>query len=286
MDLPWDYFYVQSSAFGELWCLVHSSPPMWPQGVQLHRGRMYQEGRLCVPEGVALKVLWEFHSAAGHVGNTRMLKEVHLRFVIPDQVPVQTWVQGISKGCRVCQEVEPPHFAKEGMQEPFPIPERLMHSVCLDVVAMPPTQWLEVDYDCILLCVDRLSGWLVACPTTKSGLTAERAAHLLLEKGWEPFGVPATIHSDMGSQFVGQWWKTMCAKLGVHQTFSQPHRPRANGRAERAGQQLLSALKKLHAEHGLNWVEALPRALRIYHDMLGESGCFPYFIAFGRRRAV
>ena len=78
----------------------------------------------------------------------------------------------------------------------------------------------------------------------------------------------------------------MCAKLGVHQTFSQPHRPRANGRAERAGQQLLSALKKLHVEHGLNWVETLPRALRIYHDMVGESGCSPYFIAFGRHRAV
>ena len=70
-----------------------------------------------------------------------------------------------------------------------------MHSVCLDIFSMPTTQWLGSDYDAILLCVDRLSGWITACPTL--GLTAENAAHLILDKGWEPFGIPATIHSDM-----------------------------------------------------------------------------------------
>jgi transposase InsO family protein len=168
----------------------------------------------------------------------------------------------------------------------FPVPERLMHSVCLDVFAMPPVTWQEVEYDSILLCVDRLSGWLVACPTVKQGLTAERAAHLLLDKWWEPFGLPATVHSDMGPQFVGQWWKTMCARLGLHQTFSQPHRPRANGRAERAGQQLISLLRKLHLEHGLLWMEALPRALMIHHDLVGEAGLSPYQIMFGRDRPL
>ena len=78
----------------------------------------------------------------------------------------------------------------------------------------------------------------------------------------------------------------MSAKLGIHQTFSQPHRRRANGRAERAGQQLLSVLKKLYMEDGVNWVEALPRALRIHHDMCGEGGLSPFQIMFGRERTV
>ena len=88
----------------------------------------------------------------------------------------------------------------------------------------------------------------------------------------------------MGPQFIGQWWTTMCARLGIHHTYSPPHRPRANGRAERAGQQLLSILKKLHLDGALNWVEALPRALLIHHDMVGESGLSPYQIVFGRVR--
>lgn len=149
---------------------------------------------------------------------------------------------------------------------------------------MPPTLWDDTSYDAVLLCVDRLSGWLVACPTTKLGLTAEKAAHLMLEKHWDPFGPPAIVHSDMGPQFVGQWWLTMCSRLGITTTNSPPHRPRSNGRAERAGQQLLSVLKKLHTEQAINWVEALPRALKLHHDVAGEGGLSPYFIMFGRYR--
>ena len=66
------------------------------------------------------------------------------------------------------------------------------------------------------------------------------------------------------------------------QTYSPTHRPRANGRAEKAGSQLLSILKKLHIEYDLNWVEALPRALRLHHDVTGEAGLSPYHIMFGR----
>ena len=140
------------------------------------------------------------------------------------------------------------------------------------------------DFDTIVLCVDRLSNWIVACPTQKIQLTAEKCAHLLLDRGWEPFGIPATVHSDRGPQFVGKWFSTMCARLGIRTSTSQPHRPRANGRAERAGQQLLSVLQKLHLEGAVSWVEALPRALRIFHDTVGLGGLSPYNILFGRDR--
>ena len=199
---------------------------------------MYFQGRLCVPETLLSQVLTEFHATLGHVGVSKMSKMLDHHFVLPT-TSVTSIISDIRSHCIICQAATPPHFSREGRQEPFPIPERLMHSVCLDVFAMPPTQWKNFDYDAILLCVDRLSGWIIACPTNKQGLTAEKAALLLLDKGWEPFGIPSTVHSDMGPQFVGQWWKNMCAFLGIHQTFSQPHRPRADGIAERAGQQLL-----------------------------------------------
>lgn len=161
-----------------------------------------------------------------------------------------------------------------------------MHSVALDIFSLPTATWQEIVYDSLLLCVDRLSGWIWACPTAKVGLTAEKAAHLILDKGWEPFGVPSVVHSDMGPQFVGQWWATMCARLGIRTSHSPPHRPRANGRAERAGQQVLSILKTLHNEKDLNWVESLPRVLRILHDTVGEAGLSPYHIMFGRDRTL
>ena len=286
MSQPWAPHYAKSAFFGPWWEMTQSDEGDWPPHVQLMNGKMYHFGKLCVPENLVQPLLWAFHSHSGHVGVQRCVKEAQNRFEFPPSIPFQKIIEGIRRACNVCQACEPPHHAKLGLQNPFPVPERVMHSVCLDIFAMPSTQWRDIDYDAILLCVDRLSGWIVACPTLKQGLTAEKAAHLLLEKGWEPFGLPTTVHSDQGAQFVGQWWGTLCAMLGVQQTFSQPHRPRANGRAERAGQQILSVLKKLHVEHGWNWVQALPRALMIHHDMVGESGYSPYHIMFGRDRPL
>ena len=43
-------------------------------------------------------------------------------------------------------------------------------------------------------------------------------------------------------------------------------------------------LRKRFAEEGINWVEALPRVLRVYHDLVGESGYSPHEALFGRPR--
>jgi hypothetical protein len=165
-----------------------------------------------------------------------------------------------------------------------PIPPRLFFSVSIDIFSLPSTVWEGQEFDCVVLCVDRLSGWMVAKPSQKLGLTSEKAAHLMMDDGWNIFGVPSIVTSDQGPQFAGMWWKTMCQRLGVRQAFSQAHRPQANGRAEVAGRQLITILRKLHAERAINWVEAMPHALRLIHDSEGPSGMSPYQIVFGRDR--
>jgi hypothetical protein len=165
-----------------------------------------------------------------------------------------------------------------------PITPRILFSVSIDVFYLAPTEWAGQEYDCILLCVDRLSGWMIAKPALKLGLTAEKAAHLMMDDGWNIFGVPSIVTSDQGPHFVGAWWKTMCRRLGIRQVFSQAHRPQANGRAEVAGRVLIAALRKLEAERAINWVESLPHSLRLIHDTSGPSGYSPYQIVFGRDR--
>jgi hypothetical protein len=51
-----------------------------------------------------------------------------------------------------------------------------------------------------------------------------------------------------------------------------------------AGKQIITLLRKLHAGGEVNWVEALPRALRLHHDKAGITGYSPYQIVFGRER--
>ena len=140
-------------------------------------------------------------------------------------------------------------------------------------------------YDSLIICVDRHTGWIIAIPTQKVDLTAEKMAKLLLNK-WLDMGggIPSIITSDRGSPFIGRWFKAMCARLGIRQAFSQAYRSNANGRAERAGRQVLDWLAKIKAETEFGWVEALPIMLRQYHDAVGESGFSPYEVVFGRYR--
>ena len=72
-----------------------------------------------------------------------------------------------------------------------------------------------------MVCFDRLSGWIIARPCRMLVFTAEMAANLVIENGWDTFGIPSVITSDQGSQFVGQWWKTMCARLGIRHAYCQ-----------------------------------------------------------------
>jgi hypothetical protein len=108
----------------------------------------------------------------------------------------------------------------------------------------------------------------------------------MLKHQWRPFGIPSLITSDQGAHFANEWWKTMCAKLGIRQGFSQAYHHQANGRAEMAGQQIMEKLRKLQEGGKINWVEALPAVLDRIHDITGETGLSPYQILFGRDRPM
>jgi hypothetical protein len=161
-----------------------------------------------------------------------------------------------------------------------------MSSVALDLFHMPPVKFGGGEYDIMAVCVDRMSGWIVAIPARNKGLTGAIVAKLMLKYQWRPFGIPSLITSDQGAHFANEWWKTMCAKLGIRQAFSQAYHHQANGRAEMAGQQIEEKLRKMQAQDKINWVEALPTVLDRIHDIPGETGLSPYQILFGRERPM
>ena len=139
-----------------------------------------------------------------------------------------------------------------------------MCSVALDIFYMPTVKWEGEEYDMMCICIDRLSGWIVAIPGKIKGMTGAKIARKMLEYQWRPFGIPSIISSDQGSHFVNEWWKTFCAKFGIRQSFSQAYHHQANGRVERAGQQVMEILRKIQAQDKICWVEALPPSLTEY----------------------
>ena len=188
------------------------------------------------------------------------------------------------KECETCQAAQRSHRLA-GPQEPTPVPPRLMAHVAIDIFVMPEVEHEGEKFDRMVVCVDRLSGWMVAVPCLDKGLTGRKVALMML-KEWRILGIPSIISCDQGSHFTGAWWKTLCAELGIRIAYSQAYHHQANGRVEVAGQQLKEFLRKRMMEAELTWVEALPMALDRLHDAKGAGGMSPYEILFGRPRAL
>lgn len=78
----------------------------------------------------------------------------------------------------------------------------------------------------------------------------------------------------------------MCAELGIRIAFAQAYHHQANGRAERAGQEIMERARKIQAQDRISWIEALPQILDRIHDTPGDTGLSPYEILFGRQRPL
>ena len=281
----WEEQYRKCPTWGDAWEQIHSNTSEWPKGLQFVQGKLVLEDRLCLPSSLQNAHIRLYHNHMGHPGPERLWKCLVRVYEFADFPSVKEFTEQVKSECEVCQASQRPSHRK-GPIVHTPIPSHIMDSVAIDVFFMPSVQFEGEEFDAMVCCVDRHSGWIVTIPCVRKGLTGSKIAKAMLKYFWRPFGIPRVVTSDQGTHFVNAWWQTMCATLGIRQAFSQAYHHQANGRAEMAGQQLMERLRKLNAEETINWVEGLPQILDRYHDTPGESGFSPYEILFGRERCT
>ena len=131
--------------------------------------------------------------------------------------------------------------------------------------------------------VCRLSGYVLAIPCLKRGLTAEKVARLFLRHVVTTFGLPHEIMSDNDHLINSKFMNTVCAMSGVIQHTSIIYRPRGNGRAETGVRLVIEVLRRALAEGSPSWVESLPWAMWTLNGLPGVDGAHsPHFMLFGR----
>ena len=150
--------------------------------------------------------------------------------------------------------------------------------------------------DCVILAVDRHSGYIVAVPGKKSkkndkrdkhgvGLQAKTVAQAMIRHWLTVFDVPPVICSDRGTQFVGLWFRTMCKYMGVRHAKTVAYHSCSNRKGEVDDRQLFERFRQLYIEEpGRNWYHSLWRVLQVYHDLPGPSGLSPHRILLLRDR--
>ena len=171
------------------------------------------------------------------------------RYRFAPKIWVKRLIAEVGKSCEVCHAHNYSNFQVKGPILFAPVCPELGASVCVDLFSMPEVIWRGVLSNCMMVCmmvcVDRLSGWMVVTPHEQKGLTAEVAARAMVERWWQTFGILSVVTSDQGPQFAGAFWRTLCAQLGVQSAYAQAYHPQANRRAEVAGKTFKTWLRKI-----------------------------------------
>lgn len=136
-------------------------------------------------------------------------------------------------------------------------------------------------HDAVMVVVDRLSKMrhFMAC---KGTCDSEEAARLFTENVWKLHGLPTTIVSDRGPQFVSGFWKHLTQRLRISATLSTAYHPETDGQTERMNASLEQYLRLYVTYLQDDWADWLPLAEFAANDTVSETTTVtPFFANYG-----
>ena len=148
------------------------------------------------------------------------------------------------------------------------------------IVGLPKT---SKGYDSIWVIVDRLTMSAHFLPV-KTIFTAKQYAQLYMDRIESLHGIPKTIISDRGAQFITRFWEHFHAALGTQLIRSSVYHPQTDGQTERINQILEDMLRACVLSYSKKWDECLPLDEFSYNNRYQESiKMAPFEALYGRR---
>ena len=136
-------------------------------------------------------------------------------------------------------------------------------------------------FDAILVVVDRFSKMvhLIPCGTS---INAEGLCDLVVHNVVRYHGLPDTVVSDRGPQFVSEFWNSILRIFGVRRSLTSGAHPEGNGQAERMNQNLIQYLTCYVNYLQDDWSDLLTYAEFAINKVVNEStGKSPFEVNFG-----
>lgn len=243
------------------------------------QGLTTYNGRLVVPDFPYLrtKIIQEIHDrmTTAHPGRRKTRKLVAERY----------WWPGLGEDCDTyvancmgCRPAKVPRDKTPGKLTPLPIPDRVWRHLVMDFKQMPKDKY---GFDNALVMVDRLGkrAWTIPCTVQA---TAEDAAKMYYEGPFRVFGVPITITSDRGPQFISAFMDELCRLMGVRHTLASPGHHETVGQAEIMNEYLDQRLRPYVSHYQDDWSERIPAMDHAQAALPHEStGMSPHEVEMG-----
>jgi transposase InsO family protein len=166
----------------------------------------------------------------------------------------------------------------------------------LQPLSIPALKWEDISIDFIvglpLTSHKFKSIWVIVDRPTKSThfilvhtfYRTEKYAELYISRILCLHGVPKTIISDQGPQFISHLWEKLHASLGTHLIHSSDYHPQTNDQTERVNQILEDIFGACALNYPDKWDKCLPLAEFSCNNSYQESlKMVPFEALYGRR---
>lgn len=234
------------------------------------------EWKLWVPAALTSTLIENAHCAetAAHGGMTKTLDRLRRMYYWPNMV---LQVRNFVRDCQVCKECKPSNaILKPGIGTEV-VTERPFQKIYIDFLGKYPRSKRGNCY--IFVVVDHFSKFTFLKAMREA--TASNVVKFLTEEIFHKFGVPETIHSDNGQQFISKQFSKMIETYSIKHLKTAYYSPQSNA-AERVNQSVLSAIRSYLKTDHRDWdlyLSEIECALRsAIHSATGVS---PYFALFG-----
>jgi transposase InsO family protein len=246
------------------------------------QGILWFNDRIVVPKDAEVRqqILDEVHLSrySIHPGSTKMYQDLKQHcWWTKMKIEITRYVTR----CDTCRRVKAVHMKTTGPLQSLPIPTWKWEDISMDfIVGLPKT---AKGFDSVWVIIDRLTKIAHFLPI-KVKYTVAMYAELYIACILSLHGVPKTIVSNRGPQFVSKFWEELHKSLGTKLLHSSAYHSQTSGQTERVNQILEDMLRACVLEFLQKWDECLPLAEFSYKNSYQESiKMEPFEALYGRR---
>jgi len=181
--------------------------------------------------------------------------------------------------CNTCQRYKNRSEAPAGKLMPNTILEKPWSHILADFITKLP---LAQGYDAILVVCDRFSK-MVHFIATMEKMSAEGLAKLFWDHVWKLHGLPESIISDRGVQFVAGMMKELNNLLGIQIKLLIAYHPQTDRQTERINQELEQYLRVFINHRQEQWPDWLGTAEFTYNNKVhAATKTLPFKANYGQ----
>ena len=181
------------------------------------------------------------------------------------------------RNCETCTRMKPAQHAPYGLLKPLEVPITWWSSFSLDLITgLPPSN----GHDALLVVVDRLSKMSHYIPTS-TDVNSKGIARLYFDHIFRLHGIPDSVISDRGTQFISEFTRALCALTETKQNLSTSFHLQTDGQTERINALIEQYLRGYCNYQQDNWTELLTMTEFSYNNTLSSSmGITPFYAMY------